>query len=338
VLACTFGNPRSRPDDKVQTKNEVAINLLYLGDGAYGLLSLVGFSSAIGGYMQCLTCANAHISEARCGAPGDELIEFAKLGLGEVDRSSYEGALIMGNRMKLGNLKPTSELTEEDWVGELKHIDDQLTRVLDVFNFLEELIRLSNESDVALSAFNTTPLFWNVFRDSLQESMFMGVGRLCDISSDVVNVGRVLAGAMGHAEFFSKEALRRRLAKRDLTDSLADHLIENAWVPENGSALRPLKTEISSHLRRIEEIYLPVRGSYYGHRSIGVDARALFEKTSRTELGETLDILRQLVGGLQFLYDNGVKPRVDVSGTKAIDLTSRRYVRDVVKAVAGREL
>jgi hypothetical protein len=38
----------------------------------------------------------------------------------------------------------------------------------------------------------------------------------------------VLAGAMGHAEFFSKEALRRRLAKRGLTDSLADHLIENA--------------------------------------------------------------------------------------------------------------
>ena len=180
----------------------------------------------------------------------------------------------MGNRMKFGNLKPTSELTEDDWVGELKHIDDQLTRVLDVFNFLEELIRLSNESDVALSAFNTTPLFWNVFRDSLQESMFMGVGRLCDISSDVVNVGRVLAGAMGHAEFFSKEALRRRLAKRDLTESLADHLIENAWVPENGSALRPLKTEISSHLRQIEEIYLPVRGSYYGHRSIGVDAES----------------------------------------------------------------
>jgi hypothetical protein len=226
--------------------------------------------------------------------------------------------------MKLGNLKPTSQLTEDDWVGELKHIDDQLTRVLDVFNFLEELIRLSNESDIALSAFNTTPLFWNVFRDSLQESMFMGVGRLCDNSSDVVNVGRVLEGAMGHAEFFSKEALRRRLAKRDLTDSLADHLIENA--------------EISSHLRRIKEIYLPIRGSYYGHRSIGVDARALFEKTNRTELGETLDILRQLVGGLQFLYDNGVKPRVDVSGTKAIDLTSRGYVRDVVKAVAGREL
>ena len=65
----------------------------------------------------------------------------------------------------------------------------------------------------------------------------------------------------------------------------------------------------------------------------------MFEETNRTELGETLDTLRQLVGGLRFLYDNGIKPGgVDVRGTKALDLTSRRYFRDVVRAVAGREL
>jgi len=235
-------------------------------------------------------------------------------------------------------MTPINELTEEGWITELKHVGDQLTRVLDVFNFLEELIRLSNESEVALNAFNTTPLFWHVFRDSLQESMFMGLGRLCDTSSDVINVRRVLAGAMGHTEFFSKEALQMRLAKRGLTDSLADNLLENAWFPESGADFKPLKTAVSLHLRRIEEIYVPIRGSYYGHRSTEVDARALFEKTNRTELGEALDTLRQLVGGLQFLYDNGVKPRVDVRGMKAIDLTSRRHVRDVVKAVAGREL
>jgi hypothetical protein len=92
------------------------------------------------------------------------------------------------------------------------------------------------------------------------------------------------------------------------------------------------------HLRRIEESYLPIRGSYYGHRSVGVDARAMFEETNRAELGETLDTLRQLLGGLRFLYDNGIMPEVDVPGTKALDLTSRRYFRDVVRAVAGREL
>src|ERR1035438_9173583 len=126
----------------------------------------------------------------------------------------------MGNRRKLGKLKATSELTEAEWLWELEHIDNQLTHVLDVFNFLEELFRLSNESEAALGAFNTTPLFWHVFRDCLQESMFMGLSRLCDPSCDAVNVRRVLAGAMDHPEFFSAEALRRRVAKRDPTATL----------------------------------------------------------------------------------------------------------------------
>ena len=45
-----------------------------------------------------------------------------------------------------------------------------------------------------------------------------------------------------------------------------------------------------------------------------------------------------LAASLRFFYDNGTKPRVDVRGTKALDLTPRRFVRDVVRAVAGREL
>lgn len=238
----------------------------------------------------------------------------------------------------MAKLKPTSELTEGEWVRELEHIDSQLTDVLDVFNFLEELFRLSNESEAAFGAFNTTPLFWNVFRNCLQESMFIGLSRLCDPSCDAVNVRRVLAGAMDHLEFFSAEALRRRVAKRDLTESLANHLMAGAWVPDSGEDLLFLKKEVSRHLRRIEKTYLPIRNSFYGHRLTGIDARAMFESTNRTELGETLDTLRQLVGGLRFFYDNGIRPRVDVSGTKALDLTPRRYFREVVRAIAGRDL
>jgi len=244
----------------------------------------------------------------------------------------------MGSRKKMEKLKSTSELTEGEWVRELEHIDNQLTHVLDVFNFLEELFRLSNESEAALGAFNTTPLFWHVFRDCLQEAMFMGLGRLCDPSSDVVNVRRVLAGAMDRPEFFSTEALRRRFAKRDLTESLANHLMTSAWVPGSGADFRFLKKEVSRHLGRIEKIYSPIGDSYYGHRLTGIDARAMFERTNTTELGKTLDMLRQLVAGLRFFYDNGTRPNVDVPGTKALDLTPRRSLRDVVRAVAGREL
>jgi hypothetical protein len=244
----------------------------------------------------------------------------------------------MTSRKKLGKLKRTSELTEAEWEWELRHIDDQLAHVLDVFNFLEELSLLSNESEVALGAFNATPLFWHVFRDCLQESMFMGLGRLCDPSSDSVDVRRVLRGAMDHPEFFSAEALRRRVTGRGLTESLADHLVESAWVPGRGADFRFLKKAVTSHLDRIEKIYSPIRDCYYGHRLNGIDTRAMFERTNRMELGETLDVVRQLVAGLRFFYDNGVRPRVDVRGMKALDLQCRAYFRDVVKALAGREL
>jgi hypothetical protein len=114
--------------------------------------------------------------------------------------------------------------------------------------------------------------------------------------------------------------------------------MESAWVPSSGADFRFIKKEVSCHLGRIEKIYSPIRDSYYGHRLTGIDALAMFERTNRTELGETLDMLRQLVAGLQFFYDNGIRPRVDVRGTKALDLTPRRFFRDVVRAVAGREL
>jgi len=143
---------------------------------------------------------------------------------------------------------------------------------------------------------------------------------------------------MAHPEFFSAEALRQRVAKRDLTESLANHLMASACVPDSGADFRLLKKEVSYHLGRIEKIYLPIRNFYYGHRLTGIDARAMFEKTNRAELGETLDTLRQLVAGLRFFYDNGVRPKVDVRGTKALDLTPRCYLRGVVRAVAGREL
>jgi hypothetical protein len=109
-------------------------------------------------------------------------------------------------------------------------------------------------------------------------------------------------------------------------------------VPGGGADLRFLNEAVSRHLDLIKRIYSPIRNRYYGHRLTEIDAHAMFERTNREELGETLDVLRQLVAGLRFFYDNGVKPRVDVRGTKALDLQRRSYFRDLVRALAGREL
>jgi hypothetical protein len=166
----------------------------------------------------------------------------------------------------------------------------------------------------------------------------MGLSRLCDSSHDVVYVKRVLDGAMAHPEFFSTEGLRLRLTERGLTQSLADHLLKSAWEPSGGNDLRFLEKAVRSHLKRINKSYVPIRDCYYGHRLIESNTQAMFEKTNRAELGQTLDVLRQLVAGLRLFYDNGAKPRTDVRGTKALDLQSRSYLRDVVRALAGGQL
>jgi AbiU2 len=186
-------------------------------------------------------------------------------------------------------LKPTQKLAEAEWVQELKHIENEVTHVVDVFNFLEEIIRLGNESEAAQDAFNATPLFWNVHRDCLQESMFIGLGRLCDPSPDTINVNRVLTTAMVHPEFFSEQALRRGLKERNLSKEQADNLIADAWMPKDRAEFKYLKKTVSFHLSRIEQIYRPIRNSHYGHRLRQGDIQAMFARTNRRELGETLD-------------------------------------------------
>ena len=52
----------------------------------------------------------------------------------------------MGNRKKLEKLKPITELTEDEWVWELEHVDAQLT------HFSTSLISLKSCSASAMKA------------------------------------------------------------------------------------------------------------------------------------------------------------------------------------------
>ena len=67
----------------------------------------------------------------------------------------------MSIKKKAPRLKPTQTLSEAEWLLELKYIYSEVTHVLDVFNFLEEIIRLGNESEAAQDAFNTTTALKN---------------------------------------------------------------------------------------------------------------------------------------------------------------------------------
>ena len=64
----------------------------------------------------------------------------------------------MAGRRRVVKLKRTSKLAEAAWEWELRHVDNPPDHILDVFNLLEELSRLSNENEAAFGAFNATPV------------------------------------------------------------------------------------------------------------------------------------------------------------------------------------
>jgi hypothetical protein len=244
----------------------------------------------------------------------------------------------MSGNKKAARLKPTQKLDEAEWLEELRHIENEVIHIVDIFNFLEEIVRLGNESEAAFDAFNATPLFWNVQRDCLQESLFMGLGRLCDPSPDAINVNRVLVTATVHPEFFSEQALRRRLKERHLKKEQADNIVADAWMPKDRTDFKYLKKAVSFHVSRIEQIYRPIRNNHYGHRLTQSDIQAMFARTNRKELSDTLDALHELVGGLLSLHQNGLKPEIGARDLERYNDKIKGYARQVIRKVAGRDL
>lgn len=232
--------------------------------------------------------------------------------------------------------KSTPSLTEALWLQKLQFIENEVIYILDVFNFLDEIIHLCGEDEAALAAFNTTPLFWNTVKYSMQESMFMGLGRLCDQSGD--NVRNVLEQTKEHVEFFSKEALRRRVMERNLCEAWTDSLIARAWIPNNSADFSDLEAEVSIYLSKIEHIYKPIRNKYYGHRILQCNVCALFEKTNRKELGEALNMLYELTEALMSLYLNGTKPKIGNCNLRQRNDKIKDDLRSVVNKITGRSL
>ena len=244
----------------------------------------------------------------------------------------------MSSKKKLKPLKPIESLTDAEWLAELGFIANETAHVIDVFNFLEEIIRLGKESEAAFDAFNSEPLFWRVQTDCLQESLFMGLGRLCDQATDAINVNRILNAAMAHSEFFTKEAVTRRMKAQNISEQFLNQLLAGVWVPKNGADFRYLKKAVSFHLSRIENIYRPIRNSHYGHRLTHADINAMFAKTNRKELSETLDALHELLTGLNELYERGIKPEIGARDLGPHNDQIKGYARNVIRRVAGREL
>jgi hypothetical protein len=244
----------------------------------------------------------------------------------------------MSNKKTTNPRKPILSLTEAEWLEELRFIANEVVHVIDIFNFLEEIIRLGKESEAAFDVLNSEPLFWTVQTDCLQESMFMGLGRLCDESQDAINLNRVLNTAMSHPEFFTKDALIQRMKAQNISEGFLNQLMGRAWIPTTGADFRYLKQAASFHLNRINKVYKPIRDSHYGHRLTHADIGEMFAKTNRKELSETLDAMHELLTGLNELYERGIKPEIGAHDLESYNDRIKGYVRNVIQRLAGKDL
>lgn len=244
----------------------------------------------------------------------------------------------MSSRKPLKPLKPKEDLTEPEWLEELQFITNEVAHVVDIFNLLEEIIRLGKESEPALDVLNSNPLFWRVQTDCLQESLFMGLGRLCDESPDVINMHRVLNTAMLHPEFFAKDELARRIKTQNTSEQFLNQLMGRAWVPKHPSDWKYFVKAANFHLTRIEDIYRPIRNSHYGHRLTHADISTMFARTNRKELADTLDAMHELATGLNTLHERGTKPGIGARDLELHNDQIKGYARSVFEKLAGRKL
>ena len=112
--------------------------------------------------------------------------------------------------------------------------------------------------------------------------------------------------------------------------------MSTVWVPLESAQLRHLQKALSPHVARFTQTYLPIRNKIYAHRFI-TDEEAfasLFPLTNRSELGEMIDFLQDLIKVIYDLYYNGWEPvlgKRDLTQTKE---EARRSVEKVLRKLA----
>lgn len=231
-------------------------------------------------------------------------------------------------------------MTQEQFWRDLQHIDGEVDHALSVFHTYEEIIRLGAQSARAFSAFNMDAMFWNTQAYCLQQTLFMILSRLVEDGPDCLTVRSVLNSAASHPEFFSRQALERRVRERKIPEEYIENLLEDIWTPEGESNFKHLKKALEPHAARIAQKYRPIRDNYIGHNIIGSTStiRELFAMTNRAELSKMLDFLHELVAGLINLYLNGVKPDIGARDFDSYNGKIAASARRVVQKVVGGEL
>jgi hypothetical protein len=225
------------------------------------------------------------------------------------------------------------QMTESEYWNQLQLFAIEVDNVNVIYQTYEEINCISLTDQDVRSALNRHALFWNVQVYSLQTSLMMVLGRIFDTDGDVHSVHKVISATLSNVKIFSKDSLEKRKITHGVTGKDLEHFMIDTWSPTSASDLRYLKKAVATHATHYRNVYGPIRDKFIAHRVINDpnDVWNLFAATNRTEIGETIAFLGDLVEALQDLYQNGREPVLGSQRSVAFN----RKIRDGVKEVLG---
>jgi len=229
-------------------------------------------------------------------------------------------------------------MTQGEFWGEIQLLSTEIEDAITIFHTYEEINRLTVEDAEIYRVLNEDALFWKCQRYCLQTSLFIILSRIFDRAKDARSIHKVIRAAVGHPEWFSKEALATRKRTEGFpTDGLNQYL-GTAWAPSTPVEVRHLKKELAGHHGRIDDVYRPIRNKVFAHRltSNDQDASELFGRTNRVEVGKILDSLHDLIDAIQALYVNGTRPELGKRSYNEYNQRIRAGTERILRKLAAR--
>ena len=182
------------------------------------------------------------------------------------------------------------------------------------------------------------PLFWKTVLSSLQEAMFIALGRVFDDDAKH-SLYSLKTQAKACPHIFTKEALERRKRALNLSDTekWLPQFMEAAHVPTEAD-FDYLRGQLAAHRKVYNKKLLRIRDKWFAHREIGDKrlANELFAKTEIAELESMMTFITHYQHAFYELFENGGKPWIEDRALTTDDLRAQVNVMDSLYTIQGR--
>lgn len=229
---------------------------------------------------------------------------------------------------------PPSPFTPKEFLDEVNLLTIEIEAAIVIHHTFEEINHLGLYDKKVLNALQRDALFWRTQLACLQTSLFLTLSRIFDTDPNAHTIHTLLNATLGNIHLFSASALEARRKESGTKPEWLDSFIAQAWTPSSAKDLRHLKTLLTPHARRFEQVYRPIRHAVYAHRLM-TDLKAgatLFIQTDRSEITEMLDFLHDLIMAIRNLFENGLNPELGKRDFKE----HNRDIRDGVESLLKR--